>query len=160
VTHNEEVALRLSDRVALFSYGPIEQLGSGRELFDAPSTHFVASFIRTHSQHVEVALPDGTLVSDIPAAGFGIGDKVSMMVRHDRIDLAGAGKPSSSIRLTATVVVSMFLGDVIHVRTRTGWGEEISARRPRDDFLDELPQTGELVPLVWPTASARLYAKP
>ena len=171
VTHDQEEALRLSDRVVLFNQGRIEQIGSGRDLFDAPKTHFVASFMgnsnflpgkvtRTAVESVEVALPDGTLVSDIAATGFAVGDEVSMMVRHDRVAFAAASEPAAPAKLTATVIASTFLGDVIHILTKTAWGEEISLRRPCEGFAGELPRAGDLVRLNWPIASTRLYAKP
>jgi putative spermidine/putrescine transport system ATP-binding protein len=45
VTHDQEEALRLSDRIAVFSHGRIDQIGTGRELYENPATRFVAGFI-------------------------------------------------------------------------------------------------------------------
>ncbi|MDQ0475353.1 ABC transporter ATP-binding protein [Labrys wisconsinensis] len=170
VTHDQEEALRLSDRVALFNQGRIEQIGSGRDLYETPATHFVAGFIgnsnflpgkvtRVAGDRVEAALPDGTLVPDLPARGLGVGDAVSIMVRPDRLTLARAGEASPAATVAATVVDTTFLGDVVHVLTRTAWGEDVSLRLPCGDFAGGLPRASEPVRLGWPALAARLYAR-
>ena len=169
VTHDQEEALRLSDRVALFNGGRIEQVGTGRDLYETPATHFVAGFIgnsnflpgkvsRVAGNRVEAVLPDGTLLQDLPAQDFKIDDEVSIMIRPDRLTIARPGDTALPIRVPATIVDTTFLGDVIHVLTRTSWGGDVSVRLPRDAFAGDLPRASESVQLGWPGLSSRLYA--
>ncbi|KAB2885758.1 MAG: ABC transporter ATP-binding protein [Albidovulum sp.] len=60
VTHDQEEALRLSDRIAVFNRGRIEQVGSGRDLYHNPATRFVASFIGHPPMSLITAMGDGT----------------------------------------------------------------------------------------------------
>jgi putative spermidine/putrescine transport system ATP-binding protein len=170
VTHDQEEALRLSDRIALFNHGRIEQVGSGRDLYEHPATHFVASFIGNSNflparitkildDRGEVVLPDGTLVQDMPAQGLAAGADVSIMVRPDQFTIFRGGSAATSARVPATVVNTTFLGDIMHVQTKTAWGEDISIRLPCDALAGNLPQAAEQVQLSWPSASSRLFAK-
>src|SRR5260370_20443497 len=154
----------------MFNSGRIEQIGTGRDLYEAPATHFVAGFIgnsnflpgkvtKVAGNRIEAALPDGTLVQDLPAQGLKIGDQVSIMVRPDRLTIARMGDAALPIRVPATIIDTTFLGDVIHVLTRTSWGEDVSVRLPCDAFAGDFPRVSEPVELGWPGLSSRLYAR-
>ena len=136
VTHDQEEALRLSDRIAVFNHGRIEQVGSGRDLYHNPATRFVASFIGDSSfldvaeakiagERGRVVFPDGTVVADLPvhrsAAAAGAAGQV--MVRPQSLRLAGQGEG-----LPVRVLDVTFLGDSSTVQFRTGWGQEIWMR--------------------------------
>jgi len=139
VTHDQEEALRLSDRIAVFNHGRIEQVGSGRDLYHDPATRFVASFIGDSSfldvaevraeAQVEggrgrVVFPDGTVMADLPvhrsAGGSG---PAQVMVRPQSIRLAEKGRG-----LAVRVMDVTFLGDTSTVQLRTGWGQEMWMR--------------------------------
>ena len=66
VTHDQEEALRLSDRIALFNHGAIEQVGTGEDLYERPASAFTAGFIGNSNlidvtlQQGMARLPDGT----------------------------------------------------------------------------------------------------
>lgn len=73
VTHDQEEALRLSDRIAVFSQGEIDQIGTGQELYANPATRFVAGFIgdsnfinaevlSSANGHAKLSLPGGTVI--------------------------------------------------------------------------------------------------
>jgi putative spermidine/putrescine transport system ATP-binding protein len=171
VTHDQEEALRLSDRVALFNLGRIEQIGSGRDLYEQPATRFVAGFIgnsnflpgritRIIGDRGEAQLPDGALVRDLPAQGLNAGAEVSIMIRPDRLSLARPGEGTPAARVSATILDSTFLGDVIHLVTRTAWGDDVSLRLPCDAFGGDFPSNSQQVELTWPTGASRLYARP
>ncbi|MFC7766077.1 ABC transporter ATP-binding protein [Leucobacter soli] len=95
VTHDQEEALTLSDRIAVFNEGRIEQVGTPEELYERPATLFVARFIgESNALHGTVA--DGSFVSHsgvrLPA-GIADGPAVAI-VRPERVRARAAGDPA------------------------------------------------------------------
>ena len=137
VTHDQEEALRLSDRIAVFNHGRIEQVGSGRDLYHDPATRFVASFIgdssfldaaeaRVEGGRGRVVFPDGTVMGDLPvhrSAADGGAAAGQVMVRPQSLRLAGQGQG-----LAVRVLDVTFLGDTSTVQFRTAWGQEMWMR--------------------------------
>ena len=133
VTHDQEEALRLSDRIAVFNQGRIEQVGSGRDLYHNPATRFVAGFIgdsnfldaaetQADGGRGKVVFPDGTAVADLPVHhSAGGGGPAQVMVRPQSLRLSDKGLPVRVIDVT-------FLGDTSTVQFRTGWGQELWMR--------------------------------
>jgi spermidine/putrescine transport system ATP-binding protein len=93
VTHDQEEALAMSDRLAVMSAGRVQQLGTPQEIYDRPANRFVADFIG------EANL--------IPGALLGVDPATLVSVRPERITLAGAGEPA---RLSGVVKSATFLG--------------------------------------------------
>ena len=103
VTHDQEEALTLSDRIAVMNAGRVEQLGTPREIYDRPKSRFVAGFIGTiNSFLVEVASLDpkravvksisGTRWTVVNESGFGglkVGEKARLMVRPEKMFVEG-----------------------------------------------------------------------
>ncbi len=169
VTHDQEEALRLSDRIALFNNGRIEQVGSGRDLYETPATRFAAGFIgdsnflpgtvtKVAGDEIEVQLPDGTLLRGLPGKDRKAGEDIAIMVRPDRITIASPSDGHPLTKLAATVVGTTFLGDTIHVQARTAWGEGISVRMPCNSRFADIPEPPGLIQLAWPVESSRVFA--
>lgn len=139
VTHDQEEALRLSDRIAIFNQGKIEQVGTGPELYANPATHFVADFIgdsaflggelvSVSNDRAALRFADGTTVAAIPLHGAGAaGQAVELMLRPERIDLSGDPGPEGA-SLPVTVEDMTFLGNNTTVAARTGWGGRLTVR--------------------------------
>ncbi|WP_421359851.1 ABC transporter ATP-binding protein [Agrobacterium rosae] len=139
VTHDQEEALRLSDRIAVFSKGVIDQIGTGPELYADPRTRFVAEFIgdsnflscdlvSTSSGHATVALGSQAIVSQIPVHGdVKPGAKAALMLRPERVRLSRMQTENS---FPVTVNDVTFLGNNIHVSTELSNGEPLSVRLP------------------------------
>jgi spermidine/putrescine transport system ATP-binding protein len=103
VTHDQEEALTLSDRIAVMNAGRVEQLGNPREIYDRPKSRFVAGFIGTiNSFLVEVFELDskralvksisGTHWTVVDESGFGglkVGEKARLMVRPEKMFVEG-----------------------------------------------------------------------
>ncbi len=140
VTHDQEEALRLSDRIALFNNGRIEQVGTGHDLYFSPATRFTASFIgnsnflRVEAKsagngHGTALFPDGMVMEGVPLHRGGAGDEGSvLMVRPEAIRLqrdasGGEGLPVRIVDMT-------FLGEAVQIDGRTDWGEDITVRAP------------------------------
>ena len=139
VTHDQEEALRLSDRIAVFSRGVIDQIGTGEELYAQPATRFVAEFIgdsdflpcrlvSARDGYAEIALPGDVTVSGIPLHGAASsGGDLQLMLRPERIALSRMPGERS---LAATVEDITFLGNNLHVKTRIGNRDALSVRLP------------------------------
>ena len=139
VTHDQEEALRLSDRIAVFNKGKIEQVGTGPQLYANPATHFVADFIGDSAflagkvaaagqGRATLRFADGTELADVPLHGAGEpGAPAELMLRPERIELSRAAGPQGA---TLPVIVEdvTFLGNNSTISARTGWGDPLSVR--------------------------------
>ena len=134
VTHDQGEALSMSDRVAVFNNGRLEQVGTPQEIYEHPATPFVANFVGTTN-----VLGDGSIL------------------RPERIRLALTGLEPGEQWTTATVLDLQYHGAVTRVRTRTNDGTELIATVPSTSLGDV--RTGEDVTLAWqPGAAFRLAA--
>jgi putative spermidine/putrescine transport system ATP-binding protein len=170
VTHDQEEGLRLSDRIALFNHGRIEQIGTGRDLCEAPRTRFVAGFIGNSNfipgkvtkrigRLGQLTFPGGSTLVDVRLDGLPEDDREALiMVRPDRMRLAKVQKPASPNSVTGTVTDVMFLGDAMRYTLATSWGDEVVVRTP----LDALPgfdvKLGDRVAVEWDMGHARVFA--
>src|SRR2546423_12059146 len=105
VTHDQEEALTMSDHVAGFNEGRIEQVGSPSEIYERPATEFVAGFVGSSN----ILERNGRRVS----------------VRPERIILNGHGDP-------ATIEDVVFVGSFRRILVRTDAGERLTGVRPND----------------------------
>ncbi len=147
VTHDQEEALSISDRVAVMKEGKIEQIGSPFEIYNKPATPYVAAFIGTLNRLpalvidpsagiVEVEGQRITTASPIQAAG---GTALQLRLRPEALSL-GPGDESSN-RLKGNVENVKFLGSIVRLVVRVG------AHRLSIDSFNEprlvLPDLGE-----------------
>ena len=133
VTHDQEEALRLSDRIAVFNDGCIEQVGSGEALYIRPATRFVAGFIgdsnflkvsevRRVGQTAIALLPDGMRIEGVPAhAGNGQSRQAELMVRPQSLRFVKESERGLAVKVKDVT----FLGDTSSVLLETEWGQEI-----------------------------------
>jgi putative spermidine/putrescine transport system ATP-binding protein len=139
VTHDQEEALRLSDRIALFNSGRIEQIGTGHDLYEKPASRFVAGFIgnsnfldgKLSRSDRSIILPDGTAIQGTQLDQVGQQqDEVSIMIRPDHFRLHnGSG---DAPKLHGTVTDTTYLGEYTELSVSTPWGAPLSVRLPRD----------------------------
>jgi spermidine/putrescine transport system ATP-binding protein len=134
VTHDQNEALTMSDRIAVMNDGVIEQLGPPRNIYEHPKTRFVAGFIGTSNLLTGTLsqVTDGIGVIEVspeerilvPAGGTGLtaGQDVELTVRPEKIDLAaGPGAPGScALRGSVTEVVYLGTSTSFSVHTTTG----------------------------------------
>ena len=124
VTHDQGEAMTLSDRIAVFNHGRIEQLGTPNALYEAPETAFVAGFIGENNEFaVKVSSVDGkTATARLPGCGevrahrvgeLRQGDDALLCVRPERIAV-GEQAASCANRLSGRIVERVYLGD--HIR--------------------------------------------
>ena len=140
VTHDQEEALRMSDRVALFQAGRIEQIGTGRDLYETPASRFVAGYspnpnsppARGPRAAARFSPPDGTALRGLAVDKVKPNqDAVSVMVRPDHLRLHGPA--DTTPRLRGTVKGLTYLGDYTQVAIETAWGTPLSLRLSPDE---------------------------
>ncbi|WP_027054335.1 ABC transporter ATP-binding protein [Mesorhizobium erdmanii] len=165
VTHDQEEALHLSDRIALFREGRIEQIGTGEDLYLRPASEFVAGFIGNSNflpaEHLETAagaatvrLADGSIVSGLKTAKpFGKGQKVRLMVRPEALSLTPG---PASAALAVEIVDTAFFGDRRRVVARTAGGDEIDVR-PTSDAVEPVGAAATGQRIYFDPASAFLF---
>jgi putative spermidine/putrescine transport system ATP-binding protein len=126
VTHDQGEALTMSDRIAVFNHGVIQQIDSASELYERPANSFVASFIGENNalggvvEAVEgaqcrVRLDCGTTVRAQVGQVSGVGTRTQLSVRPERVVLNGAGEGLEN-HFDARIKELIYLGD--HVRIR------------------------------------------
>ncbi|MCO6049231.1 ABC transporter ATP-binding protein [Mesorhizobium sp. RP14(2022)] len=168
VTHDQEEALRMSDRIAVFSKGVIDQVGTGSELYAEPATRFVAEFIgdsdflscavvASNGQSADIRLGDDWLVEGVPLHARGGGrNEGALLLRPERVQLH-RNQPAATGALPVRVDDLTFLGSNVHVATTTGWGEPVAIRLPfGHDAIDGLSR-GDTVWLGFDPRTAHVF---
>jgi putative spermidine/putrescine transport system ATP-binding protein len=135
VTHDQQEALGLSDRVGVMRAGRLEQLGTPREIYERPATAFVADFVGAST------LIEGTLVSrDTLEVAPGVrlpvalprpaapGTRARLLIRPEHVEIAPA--PGAGTALAATVTSVTYLGDRLDVRVEVAPGVIVRAQAP------------------------------
>ena len=148
VTHDQEEALALSDRIAVMKSGQIEQLGTPEELYDRPKTRFVADFIGTTNLlagTVASVTVDGVILDleaggrcVVGAQGLAPGAAVEIAVRPEALELIprpaedpAAADDAAGSWLRGTVEQSAYLGTSVNYQVRMGAGQRVVASVPR-----------------------------
>jgi spermidine/putrescine ABC transporter ATP-binding subunit len=167
VTHDQEEALSMSDRVAVMSNGVIEQLDEPRSIYDRPLTPFVADFIGDMNfLDGEVAeAADGGFAVD---AGDGVvvrgrgqavrGARVRVGIRPERMIAHPGSADGTANKATGEVITKMYLGDQIQIVARFQNGVNVVVREQRasaDPALDNI-NTGDRVSVRWDEAAPLL----
>ncbi len=161
VTHDQEEALSISDRVAVLSEGRIEQIATPAEIYGAPGTPFVAEFVGTMNRvHATVSDPDrgevevsGTGVAVDAARGRRRGERILLLLRPETVELEAAAGDGGG--LTGEVLSHTFLGAVTRVKVLAGeveWSADLSV-----DTASVLP-VGSRVSVRFPAPSAQLLS--
>jgi spermidine/putrescine transport system ATP-binding protein len=138
VTHDQEEALTMSDRVAVMSGGRILQLGSPNEIYNSPAERFVADFIgdtnfmtvkvvEVTDDAAHVRLPGGGVQSARLPGGMHpkAGDDVSVVIRPEQASLS----EGDTAHLSATVTHCVFFGTDTHIHVNLADGTPFTLRR-------------------------------
>jgi putative spermidine/putrescine transport system ATP-binding protein len=148
VTHDQEEALSISDRIVVMYEGKIEQVGSPFEIYNFPKTAFVASFVGTlNTATAEVVDPVNRLISmdgiQLQSAegmdDMQKGDKVSIAIRPERLSFSAQEKKANLMDCTIENIT--FLGSVVRIQVLVG-----STHFYMDTFNNpflELPKIGD-----------------
>ena len=137
VTHDQGEALTMSDRVAVFNDGRIQQLAPPEDLYERPANSFVAGFIGENNKldgTVEtmrgdactVRLDDGTLIDAQPVNVTRVGERTRVSIRPERVESNPARLHPDAHLIEAEVLEFIYMGDTFRFRLRVAG---------RDDFV-------------------------
>lgn len=151
VTHDQGEALTMSDRIAVFNHGIIQQIDSAEALYERPANSFVASFIgENNALHgtvesidnglCNVRLDCGALLWAQARNVAGIGARTMVSVRPERAVLAN-GSADSDNRFSATVKEIIYLGDHVRIRLDLAGNHDFTVKSPIS-HLDKSLQAG------------------
>ena len=163
VTHDQQEAMVMSDRVAVFRAGRIEQIAPPETLYEEPERAFVAHFIGENNLFPGTVVAsdgeicevetDGGVIHAFDVQRRAAGDEVLLAIRPERVGVApDAGRYANE--LTADVLDVVFIGDHLRVRLKIG---------ARDDFIAKIPNIvghgivlpGDTVSIGWATLDCR-----
>ena len=177
VTHDQEEALTMSDRVAVLDHGKLMQYGPPRDLYDHPTDAFVADFLgemnfidgvvtdgivaeRGDGSRCTVALAGGSVTA--PAmAGLGTGRAVRLAIRPEFIEICASevatGEAANVTGITGTLAEFVFNGAIIVMLVELSDGAMLTASLNAHAAPDLKP--GQAVTATWPVDAARLFPR-
>jgi spermidine/putrescine ABC transporter ATP-binding subunit len=161
VTHDQEEALVMSDRIGIMSGGRLAQIGTPRELYERPANAFVARFlgesnllrgrvVARDGDTATIDLPElGLALSGISEPGIAVGDTAAALLRPEIIELGGAGSDGVPARVAEVV----YLGELISIRLALPNGQELWCRHMATRFW---PEEGREVRACWRAEDVRV----
>ncbi len=155
VTHDQEEALTMSDRIAVMSGGRVQQIASPRDLYDRPANHFVAGFIG--ESNFLAAQASGGMVTvgaaSVALAGAGAGP-LTVMIRPEHVVLASS--LPNALNLNATVARLVFSGTDTHVHLTLHDGTPLVARVQNALHGGRTFAEGETIAVALPAEALRI----
>ncbi len=161
VTHDQEEALTMSDRVVVMNAGRIEQIGCAEEIYEHPQTEFVAGFIGVSNiiEGTVAKVEDNLSTIDIADSkvrveitGINDGERVRVLIRPEKISLSADGANDS---LVGTIGSAIYLGESTQWKVRLGDGQEIAVlEQNRETSRSIQSRVGERVFVTWDPSSA------
>jgi len=162
VTHDQDEAMGLADRIAVMNHGRLVQVGTPAEIYERPASRYVADFVG------DVNLIEGTVTALAPAAvidagsvhvharmitGLTVGQNVTVAIRPERLRFVDGPTQRENI-LAGTVADVAYLGDVLLYRIRTDDGRVLKATMPNVAGAARTAALGARVHVAWPADAA------
>ncbi len=163
VTHDQGEALTMSDRVAVFNDGIVQQIDDPRTIYEYPETSFVANFIGENNNldgqvtrmlggECEVTLATGEQVTALAVNVAGMGADTTLSIRPERLHLRIDGRPVAN-RLEGEVAEIIYAGDHSMIRIARPGGGELMAKAVAAEA--EGIALGDRLEIGWQTAHCR-----
>jgi spermidine/putrescine transport system ATP-binding protein len=160
VTHDQEEAMTMSDRIAVMNLGVVEQLATPRELYQRPASAFVAGFIgtsnlidlrvdRTDGGLLAMDLGEGQRILAVDAGSGHADGRATITVRPEWIKLANGAAEDRASYVGGTVVDVVYLGSITQLIVLLRTGERLTVHRLNDEVGTVDPHPGETVMLRW-----------
>jgi spermidine/putrescine transport system ATP-binding protein len=164
VTHDQEEALTMSDRIAVMNRGVVEQVSDPETVYERPATTFVAGFIgvsnlmpgeviSANGAGAEVRLDAGPTVRTPESGGATAGERAHAVVRPEKLVLTAAGDatPDGRPSVEGQVESSLYLGTATQMVVKLGDGTRMTVLVPNADAeaRRDLPAAGEGARLSW-----------
>lgn len=166
VTHDQEEALTMSDRIAIMNGGRIEQLDAPEALYERPATEFVARFMgemnfieatvsAADARAVQCSTDHGLNLAVVPDAEYqpDAGTRVKLCIRPEKVRLAPAGQHGEGRWLEAIVEKRVYVGESEKYQLNLA-GQTLSARRQVATGEPRF-ESGERIALSWQNSDLR-----
>ena len=157
VTHDQTEALTMSDRVAVFDDGRIQQLAAPDTLYEEPQNSFVAQFIGENNtlegviteikgDLCEVRLDSGEIIDAKPVNVSSVGDRTRVSIRPERVEMNKARLQKGAHTLKAEVLEFIYMGDIFRTRLRVAGNDDfvVKTRNAPDQVRTEPGQQIEI----------------
>ncbi|GGE03657.1 putative spermidine/putrescine transport system ATP-binding protein [Gemmobacter megaterium] len=165
VTHDQGEALTMSDRVAVFNDGRIQQLAAPDDLYERPANSFVAGFIGENNKlpgiiedigadHVLVRLSTGELIDATPVNVTRKGQKTLVSIRPERVEFKPEMMPDGAHSIDAEVLEFIYMGDLFRTRLRVA-GTDDFVIKSRNTQGQRRLEPGERIRIGWAPQDAR-----
>ena len=169
VTHNQEEAMTIADRIALIANGEIVEQGSAREIYEAPKKRFTASFVGENNllDGVVASVSGDTVLVEVGAGTIAVGrgdlslaqgDTVAVSIRSELLQIASGPETGDDRHsLTGAYRETVYLGLTTSHRVALADGAELTVRVVSDAGADATPAPGTDVRVQWKPGAARLH---
>ncbi|SIS85328.1 ABC transporter ATP-binding protein [Phaeovulum vinaykumarii] len=165
VTHDQGEALTMSDRVAVFNDGKIQQLDAPDVLYERPKNSFVAQFIGENNklpgtveeyddEKCVVRLTTGEVIDATPVNIRRRGQQTLVSIRPERVEFKPEMMPEGAHTISAEVLEVIYMGDILRTRMRVA-GTEDFVMKSRNTLDQTRLQPGQTVQIGWHPADAR-----
>ena len=165
VTHDQGEALTMSDRVAVFNDGRIQQLASPSDLYERPDNSFVAQFIGENNklpgtiESIEgdkctVRLANGEVIDATPVNVSQKGAQTLVSIRPERVEFKEERMPEGAHTIDAVVMESIYMGDLFRTRLRVAGSDEFVIKS-RNTQGQRILHPGENIKIGWAPQDAR-----
>jgi len=165
VTHDQTEALTMSDRVAVFDDGRIQQLAKPDVLYEKPENSFVAQFIgenntllgevvEINGEVATVRLDGGEVIDTTPVNVSKAGERTQVSIRPERVETNPDRLPSDAHTLKAEVLEFIYMGDIYRTRLRVAGNDDFIVKTRNAPDQRRL-QPGETIDIGWLPADCR-----
>ena len=172
VTHDQHEALTMSDRIAVFHRGRVQQLDRPERIYEQPANAFVARFIGENNRlegrleavdgaRCTIRLAGDAVVEGSLASPLAAGAAVVVSLRPERVQIAAATPTIAAnghCRLVGRLREVIYLGDHVRARIVLAGNDDFTVKRPIDD-AHRLPAIGQPVELAWAPEHCRAFAR-
>ena len=168
VTHDQEEALTMSDRLAVMHEGHVEQVGAPKDVYEDPQTVFIADFLGVSNLMDAVArgardggcrVALGQFELDARGGGGDVTGPAKIVIRPERVELEPHGGPAGANRLPGMVERLVYVGSALQVIVRVATGETVQALVQNTGRAVPYEQ-GTPVQLHFPADALRVLAAP
>jgi putative spermidine/putrescine transport system ATP-binding protein len=168
VTHDQGEALTMSDRVAVFNNGVIQQIAAADRMYETPANRFVAGFIGDGTMlrgtlaepsgdgRCVVALPDGRRLAGVDVNGAAVGVEVAAGIRPERLVVHAAAPAAQANVLRAQARSIVYFGDHLRLMCHVADGQEPAVAKLALSSA-AIPRPGDDVWLEFPSDLTRVY---
>jgi ABC-type Fe3+/spermidine/putrescine transport system ATPase subunit len=169
VTHDQQEAMSISDRIAVMKKGKIVQIGTPKELYMHPNSLFVAFFIgesnllegsvtKLDGKNAEVELREGYKIQAFNERDIKTGDRVVLAIRPETCEMKLGLIGESSDGLFGQIEKTTFEGTIVRYEIRLVNGDRFVINRP--SLTEEWVSIGQEVTITYPKEKAHLFPYP